>query len=153
LPRSWIPRERSITIESLAHELAARGIRASYQRLRILQFLRDIGGHPTADEIYRSLVEEIPSLSKATVYNTLHAFLDADLVRIVDTDDPETRYDAVLTTHGHFRCDVCGTLTDFGIDIDSVVVDALGQHHIRSRSVVFRGICPSCLAQSKPAQE
>ena len=87
----------------------------------------------------------MPSLSKATVYNTLRTLVNADLVHIVDTDDPETRYDAILTTHGHFRCDMCGTLTDFCIDLDSVVVDALGQHRIVSHSIVFRGICPDCL--------
>jgi Fur family transcriptional regulator, peroxide stress response regulator len=141
------------TIESLKRELAARGVRSSYQRLRVLQYLRAVGGHPTADEIHRGLLAEMPTLAKATVYNTLHALVAAGLAHIVDTGDAEARYDAVVTGHGHFRCEVCGRLSDFAIDIDNIAVDGLARYRIHSRSVVFQGICPTCLARSQSNQE
>lgn len=133
--------------------MVAKGVRPSYQRLRILQHLREVGGHPTADEIYRRLAKEIPTLAKATVYNTLHALIEAGFVRAVDTGDDETRYDAVMTRHGHFVCEVCGSLTDFSIDIESVAVDGLSRFRIRARNVIFKGVCPQCLAASQSEQE
>lgn len=141
------------TIESLAREMAAKGLRSSYQRLRILQCVREMGGHPAADEVYRNLVIEIPTLAKATVYNALHAFVAAGLLRAVDTGDDEQRYDAVLGQHGHFRCDVCGSLADFAIDLDSVRIGGLERHRVTSKSVLFKGICPNCLSACASDQE
>lgn len=87
------------------------------------------------------------------MYNTLHALVEAGLVRVVDVDGDETRYDAVLTCHGHFHCDACGGLADFAIDIDHLPVQGLSQHRITARSVIFRGVCPTCRGSEKANKE
>ncbi|MHB1319926.1 MAG: Fur family transcriptional regulator [Anaerolineae bacterium] len=124
-----------------------KGIRASHQRLRVLAFLREHRGHPTAEEIYEHLLVEIPTLSRATVYNTLHLFAQKDLVRVIDTVAPETRYDSLLTPHGHFHCDRCGALIDFPIDLESVAAANLDGFRVRERHVTFKGLCPDCIAR------
>ena len=119
----------------------------------MLAYLREHRGHPTAEEIYERVVEEIPTLSKATVYNTLHLFAEAGLVRVVDTVDPDTRYDAILQPHGHFRCDSCGALIDFDLDLGTMPVEGLQGYRIRERHVTFKGLCPDCLAHSESEKE
>jgi Fur family transcriptional regulator, peroxide stress response regulator len=59
--------------EDLSQELINRAIRPSYQRLKILEYLTNNQSHPTVDQIFQNLHLEIPTLSKATVYNTLNA--------------------------------------------------------------------------------
>jgi Fur family peroxide stress response transcriptional regulator len=131
-------------IKTLARELAAKGVRASHQRLRVLAYLREHRNHPTAEEVYEHVLEEIPTLSRATVYNTLHLYAQTGLVRVVDTVAQETRYDDVLELHGHFRCDRCGSLVDFPIDVASLTPEGLFGYRVRERHVTYKGLCPSC---------
>ena len=60
----------------LSTELKKRKIHPSYQRLRILDYLYKNQYHPTAEQIFKDLQREIPTLSKTTIYNTLNLFLE-----------------------------------------------------------------------------
>ncbi len=134
---------------ALTGMIKERGIRPSYQRVRILVYLHQQKDHPTADEIYNALKGEISTLSKATVYNTLHVFVEAGMARTIHIDGDEVRYDAILSSHGHFKCDICGTITNFSIDIDQYQSDELDQFKINVRNVYFNGICPNCLSKKE----
>jgi Fur family transcriptional regulator, peroxide stress response regulator len=94
-----------VSIEFLTEQLKGKDIRPSYQRIKVLEFMYHVGGHPTADEIFRALSADIPSLSKGTIYNTLHTLVEAGLVRDVGIDETEKRYDITLSNHGHFQCE------------------------------------------------
>jgi len=101
------------------------------------------------DEIFRALSPDIPSLSKATIYNTLHTFVKVELVRVVDMSEKEQRFDITLTSHGHFQCEACGTIYNFQVNIDHVPFEGLNQFEIKHKDVYFKGLCPDCLKQSK----
>jgi Fur family peroxide stress response transcriptional regulator len=137
-----------ISIEFLTKTLTNRGIRPSYQRIKVLEYLYRKGGHPTVDEIFRALSPEIPSLSKVTIYNTLHTFVDAGMARVVDIDDSEKRYDVTLSNHGHFLCESCGTIFNFSVDIDQIPIQGLSKFEIKEKNIYFKGLCPNCV--SKP---
>ena len=133
------------SIENITEQLKSKGIRPSYQRIKVLEYLHQKGGHPTVDEIYRSLAVEIPSLSKVTIYNTLHTLVEAGLVQAVDIDQAEIRYDITLTSHGHFQCEACGTIYNFQVSMERVLVEGLNRFEIKQRNVYFKGVCPDCL--------
>ena len=137
-----------VSREFLTKQLGDKGIRPSYQRIKVLEYLYCKEGHPTADEIFRALSPDIPSLSKVTIYNTLHTFVEAGLVRVVDIDEVETRYDITLADHGHFLCEGCGTIYNFQVNIDQVPVEALNQFEITQKNVYFKGLCPICRKSS-----
>jgi Fe2+ or Zn2+ uptake regulation protein len=101
--------------------------------------------HPTVDEIYSQLAGQIPTLSKTTVYNALGVFADAGLVRVVTVEDNETRYDADVSDHGHFKCKQCGKIYDFTVDTNGLKADNLYGFRIEQSDVYFRGICPYCI--------
>jgi Fur family peroxide stress response transcriptional regulator len=105
------------------------------------------------DEIYKSLSPDIPSLSKTTVYNILHTFVEAGLVRIVSVDRVETRFDIMLSNHGHFKCDACGAITDFTIDVESIPFSDLSHFKIKEKNVYFNGLCPNCAKQKNRKKE
>ena len=132
-------------IDTLAKILTEKNIKPSYQRIRILEYLMTKKNHPTVDRIYNDLLKEIPTLSKATVYNTLDLFKKGNLAKVVTIEDNETRFDARASDHGHFKCESCGCIFDFEIDIDSFLIDSLEQFKINEKNVYFNGICPKCI--------
>jgi Fur family transcriptional regulator, peroxide stress response regulator len=109
-----------------------------------LEYLHRKENHPTAIEIYSFLSPEIPSLSKTTIYNILNTFVEAGLIRTLGIEDNEMRYDLLLSNHGHFRCEVCGEITNFAIDIDRFPLEGLDQYQIKEKNVYFKGLCPNC---------
>jgi len=138
-----------VSTEILKDALQKKGIRPSFYRIKVLEYLHQVQGHPTVDEIFSSLSPEIPTLSKATIYNTLNSFLEVGLVRVISIDGIEKRYDITLHNHGHFRCRHCGKIFNFRIEIDNYLSDDLAQFEIHEKNVYFSGLCPNCLNQLK----
>lgn len=138
-----------VVIDAFAEKLIAHNITPSQPRVLILKFLIENQCHPTADQIFNALRPEIPSLSKATVYNTLNAFIEAKLVRPLSIEDKETRFDIVMENHGHFQCSSCGGIVNFAVDIDRFVTDELNEFHITAKNVYFDGICPACINKAE----
>lgn len=134
-----------VSYEDLSKELKNRNIRLSHQRLKVLEFLTNNRIHPTVDQIYSELHKDIPSLSKTTVYNSLNALVDAGLVKVITIEDNETRYDADTDNHGHFKCESCGHIYDFEINMDIFDSKDLNNFKINNRDVYFKGICPDCI--------
>ena len=128
----------------LTEVLTEKGIRPSFQRLKVLDYLHKHMVHPTADQIYTALHDEIPSLSKMTIYNTVKVLEEARLINSLLIDN-ETRYDAHLDDHGHFHCSVCGQIVNFEINTCDVPIRGLNNYIITTRDVIFKGVCPSCL--------
>lgn len=131
--------------EKLKTELKKRNINLSYQRLKVLEYLIQNHCHPTVDQIFSELQKDISILSKTTVYNTLRLLVNAGMVRIITIEDNETRYDIVPESHGHFKCESCGAIYNFSIDVDLIKSTDLKDFKIINKDVYFKGICPKCL--------
>lgn len=132
------------TIEDLSRELKNRNIRISHQRLKVLEYISNNRSHPTVEQIYRDLQKEVPTLSKTTIYNTLNSLIDAKLVKLISIEENETRYDIATENHGHFKCETCGKIYDFDINIDSLETKDLNGFMISNKDIFFKGICPKC---------
>lgn len=87
--------------------LVNKGIRPSIQRIAVFKYLYDNKTHPTVDTVYDALSPFYPTLSKTTVYNTIHLFKENNLVQEIRIEDDEIRYDAETTPHFHFKCTSC----------------------------------------------
>ncbi len=140
-------------VEQLTLELDKKGIRPSFHRLKVLELLHRRGCHPTADEIYAELHPQIPTLSKTTVYNTLNSFVEVGLARVISIDGVEKRFDATLSDHGHFRCDRCGAIINFALDINTLAVHGLEGFQVAGRNVYFTGLCPDCIHLNSKQKE
>ncbi len=104
--------------------------------------------HPTAYIIFNKLKEEIPSLSKTTVYNVLKLLTKEGLVNEVRIEDNELRFDAEVREHGHFKCSVCGSVTDVFLNQE---LKQLIEQKNKVIEIQFNitGICEKCLQISK----
>lgn len=138
-----------LSFENLSEELIKKEIRPSHQRIKVFEYLITTQCHPTVDQIFNELIKEVPTLSKATIYNTLNLLIKAKLVRVITIEDNETRYDISTSNHGHFKCELCGTIFDFTINIDNFMTDELSEFKINEKNVYFKGICPRCLKDKK----
>jgi len=118
-------------------------VRPSYHRIRIYEYLKNRLNHPTVDEIYRDLSQEIPTISKTTIYNTLKLFVSKKIVREITIENNELRYDIITEPHAHFKCEICGRIFDLDLEID--VPKNLDGHEVQEYDIFLRGICKECL--------
>lgn len=141
------------TIKQITERLKSNKIQPSLQRIKILEYLENHPVHPTADAIYHDLKPEIPTLSRSTVYNTLDLLHHAGLIRIISIDQGEKRYDAVVADHGHFRCEICGRITNFAVEMDNIAPASLDGFLIQDKNIYFKGVCAPCLESNHQKRE
>jgi Fur family peroxide stress response transcriptional regulator len=132
-------------LEKLKTILRAAGIKPTYQRLRILKYLKENKTHPSADMIYKALVGEIPIISKTTVYNTLDILLKKGLVIPVIVSGTETRFDSNTSWHSHFLCEECGRVIDLDIKCEYLEKKEVEGHRIKQIQSYLKGVCRNCL--------
>lgn len=131
-------------MEKFKETLNSAGIRPSYPRLRIYEYLSSRRNHPTVEMIYGELHKDIPTLSKTTVYNTLHLFAEKGIAKVINIEDGEARYDVDVKLHGHFKCGSCGEVYDF--HIGEIIIDkGIEGFQVDKREVYYYGICEDCL--------
>lgn len=126
--------------------LREHGIQPSIQRVKVLEFLLKNRTHPSADEMYKALSAELPTLSKTTIYNTIESFKNKGIIKIINIDPNEIRVDAYTEPHAHFHCVKCGKV----YDVDWNFQDLSGKrtkegHLIEFQEVYLQGICKNCL--------
>jgi len=123
--------------------LRQKGIKASYQRVAIFDYLRHTTSHPSVSQIFGELHPTIPSLSRATVYNTINLFVDRKIAVPVQVDGPEARYDLADPRHAHFHCVVCQSIYDIPVDEIAKPAGLVG-FDVQESQIHFKGICPRC---------
>ncbi len=99
-------------VMTAAARLAACGIRATEQRLRIAALLLSAPQHLSAEQITESLRSRGSEVSKATVYNTLNLFAARGLIRQLNINGDCAWFDSNVAPHYHFHDEQTGTLTD-----------------------------------------
>ena len=124
--------------------IRARGMKATPQRVAVLGFLLGTGTHPTATAVFEGLIGDFPSLTKATVYNCISALREAGLASQLSVDDPEARYDAVMSPHGHVKCSVCGKVDNFEADMSALRAMLPEGFEVLRKEIIFTGICKDC---------
>lgn len=128
--------------------LTLHGIRPSVQRAAILGYLMSHRTHPTADEIYRALQPEMPTLSRSTVYNTLWRMAEAGAIDALGIDRVNARFDYSSHTHAHFLCNSCGAIIDTDLpQLDNAVKGPEGAI-IDKVTVTYHGLCPTCASDN-----
>ncbi len=131
----------------LAEMMHRAGVRPSAQRLAILRNVVEGGAHPTADEIFRDLQADYPTMSRTTVYNSLHVLAESGLLKELELESGNRRYDfAEQPRHGHLRCRCCGRIFDMELPEDISLPSPEG-FHIDGIDVFFRGLCPECIGR------
>lgn len=131
-------------MKEVQRSLAAKGIKPTYQRLKILKYLEATKDHPTADRIYQDLVKDMPTISKTTVYNTLKALADKGIIVPVYITGTEVRYDLCGCNHHHFLCEKCRRIFDLEIICPNLARKEINGNIVKELHGYFKGICAEC---------
>ena len=130
-------------MDNISIYLSGYGIRPSVQRIAIMRYLIKNPTHPTADEVFESLRRQIPTLSKTTVYNTLKLFVESRAAVFVGIDEKNARFDGTVNPHAHFRCKICGCITDLPMSTQHVLPNGFSCE-IEETYFYLKGICENC---------
>ncbi len=143
----YLPLPPPFTMEEIQQTLRTHGLKASSQRVAILQYLRSVDTHPTAEQVYENLFPQLEKLSLGTVYNTLKSLKSCGLVQELTIQKQGSRYDGNISFHGHFSCTQCGTLFDLpNQEALQIIPEGFEVHSYQN---FLYGLCPRC---SKLAQ-
>jgi len=128
--------------------LKKSGMRLTPQRLAICRFMAESTHHPTSEEIFRALKEDFPSMSLATVYNTLDVLVALGAVNALGSvGDNKVHFDGNTAPHINLACVRCHQIKDVSSEyvakMDSEISGKSGYQLLGSR-VLYYGICPDC---------
>jgi Fe2+ or Zn2+ uptake regulation protein len=122
-------------------------LRMTRQRRVILEELRKVNTHPSADEIYEMVRKRLPRISLGTVYRNLEVLSESGDIQKLELGCSLRRFDGTPENHYHIRCTRCDRVVDapidFSIDIEQKLKDETN-FKIIGHKLEFIGICPDC---------
>ena len=134
------------TIEELEKALRVAGRRITRQRSAILAYLASMDAHPSARQVYRQVKRSVPSVSLATVYNTLGMLVRMRVLRLIDFESLDNRYDRDPGPHINLICTRCGRIQDFqpGFPVAPEEVRERTGFDVRDARMEYYGACAEC---------
>jgi Fur family ferric uptake transcriptional regulator len=122
------------------------------QRMVILEELRKVNNHPSADEIYELVRKRLPRISLGTIYRNLEILSGSGEILKLESGSSLKRFDGRADCHYHIRCERCDRLADIffdpGVDLDSRVRN-LTDFSVVGHKLEFVGVCPECRRSSE----
>jgi Fe2+ or Zn2+ uptake regulation protein len=134
----------------------ASGLKLTPQRMAIVRELAADPTHPTAQELFERLRAALPTMSFATVYNTLDALAAAGLCAALSLSPGPSRFDPNMSAHHHAVCDRCGLVRDIPgevggeappIEAPRALPSAPG-FSVRAVERIYRGLCAECAREA-----
>jgi Fe2+ or Zn2+ uptake regulation protein len=117
------------------------------QREVVLEVIRDAPEHLTANEVFAKAKSKLPSISFATVYNSLRFLKDAGHIAEIQFGNGASRFDRMTSRHDHAICTKCGKLVDIEMEHPKELVNraaAISNFKPEFLEFTLRGICPEC---------
>jgi len=115
------------------------------QRLAILEYLEGNKDHPSASDIYQAVSKKFPTMSFATVYNTLKALKGKENVQELTIDPEKKRFDPNMVRHHHLICVKCRKIIDVNEEFELGLSDVQKNgFEIMGNHIDFYGVCPDC---------
>jgi Fe2+ or Zn2+ uptake regulation protein len=117
------------------------------QRRVILDELRKVHTHPTADEVYEFVRRRLPNISLGTVYRNLETLSAAGMIQKLEMAGSQKRFDGKVDSHYHVRCMSCGRVDD--VDVGRIpgideAMKAVRGYQVLSHKLEFLGVCRPC---------
>ncbi len=137
--------------EKIMETFRRNGLRATPQRIVIAQAVLGSKDHPTAEQIFEIVKRNNPSISLSTVYNTLHAMRDANMLQELAFGNNH-RYDPNTNVHVNLVCQKCGDIIDIKNDTFANEVGKISKRRgfsITGHRFDIYGTCRRCEKSSQ----
>jgi len=125
------------------------------QRKVILEELRKVTTHPSADEIYEMVRKRLPRISLGTVYRNLEILSQLGEIQKLELGGTLKRFDGNPKDHYHVRCLECFRINDVPFDRFVNIEKKLGgvtDYKILGHRLELIGLCPDCADQNHLAR-
>jgi Fur family peroxide stress response transcriptional regulator len=139
---------------AMLRDLKRAGLKLTPQRIAIVRLFAGDESHPTAQDLFERLRPAFPSMSFATVYNTLDTLAKAGLagiVRLPGRRGDAARFDPKTEPHHHAVCDGCGAVLDITASTLAPTPGAVKKlrraapgFSVRAVERIYRGLCARC---------
>jgi len=136
-------------VDELTERFRAEGLRVTPQRQVIFRLLHGNDEHPTVESLYEAARAEMPTISRKTVYQTVHDLELMGEVTLLDLGTGSVRVDPnVDDRHHHLICTRCKKVRDVIVDVGELRVPASARRgfQVDDVEVQFRGVCDECAA-------
>lgn len=123
--------------------------RNTMQKSLVINTVKSLNTHPSAEEIYKEIIKTNPSVSKGTVYRNLGILADKGEILRIELANASDRFDVFTQKHCHFICDKCKKV--FDIDIERIEeLDKLRSEDffIKGYDLIFKGTCKRCMEEN-----
>jgi Fur family transcriptional regulator, ferric uptake regulator len=135
-----------------------KNLRKTEPRRVILQEIKNLTSHPTADEVYDLVRKYIPRVSLGTIYRNLEILSKEGLIQKLDIGGTQRRFDGCTENHYHFRCMSCGQVSDLTTKPLKEIewtISKLSPCEIHAHRLELIGLCVTCRPnqQRKSVQE
>ncbi len=134
--------EKEVEVKRLSN----RKLHMTRQRRIILEVLKGVKNHPSADSVYEMVRARLPHISLGTVYRNLELLTQAGLIQKLDGGS-QKRYDADTSTHYHFRCLECSQIVDLpfpALGQVEKICEKMSEYEILGHQLELVGRCPKC---------
>ena len=123
-----------------------KGLRVTPQREAILDYLLSSDEHPSARQIWEAARKKLPGISLSTVYSSLADLSKLDLIKELEFNEMENRYEGNLAHHINLVCTRCGKISDYmtAHTIDMEQVRETTRFHASQSRFELYGICADC---------
>ena len=123
-------------------------MRLTSQRQVILEELRGVTSHPTANEVYDMVRQRLPRIGLGTVYRNLDLLAEKGIIKKIEVGGEQKRFDGDTSPHYHIRCVECDRVEDIFIERRKELEKSAASccsYKILDHHVQFSGICNHCL--------
>lgn len=119
--------------------------RETRQKTVILDYLRNVKTHPTAEAVYLVLKKEIPRLSLGTVYRNLENFKKQGLIKEINFGGRK-RFDGDISFHSHFICEKCLKIKDLFFSLPGEALKQIKKENVSIGEIdlKIKGRCKDC---------
>ena len=128
---------------TILNQLKTHGLKRTPQRLAIVDVLVEHTPlHPSADFVYHEAKKKVRGLSLSTVYYTLNELSRHGIIRTLEFDKMENRYEGNLENHANLICTECGRIEDYAkpLPILADEVERMGVATVGCGVSVWRGV-------------
>lgn len=120
----------------IVEKLKQYDLKSTNQRIAIYEAISPMINHPSAELILDVIKTDYPSITLATVYNTLETFAKAGLINKISSANGKLRYDPNIKQHNHIYCENTNDVYDFyDKDLEEIINDFIKSKKIENFEV------------------
>ena len=143
--------------DAMLQALKDAHFRLTPQRMAICRYLSETRTHPTPNDIFIAIHEQFPTISRATVYNTVAVLKDlGEIIELPSAAGASVRYETDLTPHVNLTCTRCGRIYDVpATEVHTLMetINARTDFLVLDMHAEGYGLCPICQKEIDAGEE